>query len=69
MTVEEAFASATYHAAESLGIEDKIGSIEFEKQADLIVWDVESLDDIPNRTNSLPIRSVIKRGKHFEVSG
>ena len=68
MTVDEAFASATYHAAESLGIEDKIGSIELGKQADLIVWDVQSLKDIPNRSEALPIQAVIKRGKHFEVS-
>jgi len=68
MTVEEAFASATYHAAQSLVIGSNVGSIEIGKQADLIIWEVSALKDIPNRNKSLPIRAVIKRGKVFEVS-
>ena len=68
LTIEEAFAAATYHAAQSLGIEYRVGSIEVGKQADLIVWDVESLEEIPSREDTLPIRAVFKRGKRFEVS-
>ena len=68
LTIEEAFAAATYHAAQSLGIEYRVGSIEIGKQADLIVWDVESLEEIPSREDTLPIRAVFKRGKRFEVS-
>lgn len=68
MTVEEAFSSATYHSARSLGLENTVGSIEIGKQADLIIWSINSLEEIPNRESGLPIHAVIKNGKTFEVN-
>ncbi len=62
MTVEEAYKSATYSGAKALGIEDDVGSIEIGKKADLIVWKLDSLLDIPYYVSNHPIGKVIKNG-------
>ena len=63
MTVEESFQAATYHSAKALELEDKIGSIEVGKSADLIVWGISSLLDIPYYVSNHPIRYVMKNGE------
>lgn len=55
----EAIASATRVAAEKVGVEAELGTLEPGKQADLVVLDKDPLDDIRNTRS---IRSVIKRG-------
>jgi imidazolonepropionase len=62
MTVEEAFQSVTYNGAKALGMENEIGSIEVGKKADLILWDLDSLLDIPYYVSDHPIKLVIKNG-------
>ena len=62
MTVEEAFQSVTYNGAKALGMENEIGSIEVGKKADLILWDLDSLFDIPYYVSDHPIKLVIKNG-------
>ena len=63
MTVEESFQAATFHGAKALELEDKIGSIEVGKSADLIIWGISSLLDIPYYISNHPIRYVMKNGK------
>ena len=63
MTVEESFQAATYHGAKALELEEKIGSIEVGKSADLIIWGISSLLDIPYYVSNHPIRYVMKNGK------
>jgi len=63
MTVEESFQAATYHGAKALDLEDKIGSIEVGKSADLVVWGISSLLDIPYYVSNHPIRYVMKNGE------
>ena len=63
MTVEEAFLAATLHGAKALGLQDEIGSIAIGKKADLIIWDISNLSDIPYYVSDHPIRYVIKNGK------
>ena len=63
MTVEESFQAATYHGAKALELEDKIGSIEVGKSADLIIWGISSLLDIPYYVSNHPIRYVMKNGE------
>ena len=63
MTVEEAFQAATYNGAKSLGLENKVGSIELGMKADLILWDLNSLIEIPYYISNHPIQKVIKNGK------
>jgi len=63
MTVEEAYQAATYNGARSLGLENEVGSIELGMKADLILWDLNSLIDIPYYISNHPIQKVIKNGK------
>ena len=63
MSIEEAFVACTYNAAKSLQLEDSIGSISIGKKADLIIWDIETLEEIPYYFMDAPIQKVIKNGK------
>ena len=63
MTIEESFQAATYHGAKALELEEKIGSIEVGKSADLIIWGISSLLDIPYYVSNHPIRYVMKNGE------
>ena len=63
MTIEEAFLAATLHGAKSLGLQNEIGSIAVGKKADLIIWDISKLSEIPYYVSNHPIRHVIKNGK------
>ena len=63
MTVEEAFAAATYYSAKALNLEGEVGSIAIGRKADLIIWDVEMLKNIPYNVTDLSIKMVIKNGK------
>jgi imidazolonepropionase len=62
LTPAEALAAVTINAAHSLGLGSEIGSIEPGKQADLVIWDVSTLEQIPYWLGSNRIRTVIKRG-------
>jgi len=63
MKVEDALISATYTSARTLNLENEIGSIEVGKKADLIIWDLEKLIQIPYNITDIPIRHVIKNGE------
>jgi imidazolonepropionase len=63
MTAEEAFLAATLHGAQAIGLQDEIGSIAVGKKADLILWDISSLSEIPYYVSDHPIRYVIKNGE------
>lgn len=58
----EALAAATINAAYALDRGDKCGSLEIGKQADLIIWDIPSINFIPYHLGSSHIRRVIKLG-------
>lgn len=62
MTPDEAIVAATRHAALSLGIEDRVGTLEPGKQADLVVWDVPGRRHLAYRFGPLPCRLIVKRG-------
>ncbi|HMO13505.1 MAG TPA: imidazolonepropionase [Pirellulaceae bacterium] len=62
LTVEEAFMGATNNAARALGYDDR-GEISVGKLADLAVWDVNSLAEIPYRIGHNPCWQVFKRGQ------
>lgn len=46
LTPEEVLTGVTRNAALALGIEDKVGSIEFGKKADLVLWDCKEPADL-----------------------
>ncbi len=62
MTPEEALTAATVNAAHSLGLGDKIGSLEVGKQADIVVLDAPDFRDAIYRFGTNPVRAVIKKG-------
>ncbi|MGD0122576.1 MAG: imidazolonepropionase [Candidatus Limnocylindrales bacterium] len=63
LTPAEALVAVTINAAHSIGLGAEVGSIEPGKQADLIVWDVPSVDQIPYWLGGRLVRSVVKRGR------
>jgi imidazolonepropionase len=63
LTPAEALAAVTINAAHSLGLGDTIGSIEPGKQADLVVWDVASIDELPYWLGARLARKVVKGGR------
>ncbi|MCB5295302.1 MAG: imidazolonepropionase [Candidatus Cloacimonetes bacterium] len=62
MSPVEALSAATINAACALGRQHQVGSLESGKQADLILWDIPSLNFIPYHLGSSHIRRVIKSG-------
>ena len=63
LTPAEALASVTINAAHSLGLGAQLGSIEPGKAADLVVWDLPSIDQLPYWLGARPVRTVVKRGQ------
>jgi len=69
MTPDEAIAAATRHGALALGIEDRVGTIEAGKQADLAIWDVPGRRHLAYRVGPVPCAVVIKRGRIVALEG
>ena len=63
LTPEEALAGVTRHAARVLGMEDRIGTLEVGKQADLAVWDVSHPGELAYWMGANPLRVVVKGGR------
>jgi imidazolonepropionase len=63
LTPAEVLVAVTINAAYSLGLGDAIGSIDPGKQADLVIWDVPSVDQLPYWLGARPARTVVKRGR------
>ncbi len=66
LSVEESFKAATYNAAKALDRENKIGCVLPGYQADLIVWNIESISEIPYWLGSDRILAVVKGGEMIE---
>jgi len=62
LSIEEALKAATWSGACAIKEEERIGSIEVGKKADLIIWDLDTIEQIPYNITSTPIRNVIKDG-------
>ncbi|MHB8398498.1 MAG: imidazolonepropionase [Candidatus Limnocylindrales bacterium] len=63
LTPAEALVAVTVNAAHAIGLGDEIGSIEPGRQADLVVWGVPSIDQIPYWPGADLVRVVVKRGR------
>ena len=62
LTIDEALKAATWTGACALNVEQNVGSIEVGKKADLIIWDLDTPEEIPYNVPSVPIQNVIKNG-------
>jgi imidazolonepropionase len=63
LTVAEAFAGATEHAARALGLEGEAGVLAAGARADLVVWDAERPAQLIYVLGASPVHAVLKRGR------
>jgi imidazolonepropionase len=63
LTPAEAICAATFNAACSIGLNNRVGSIEKEKQADIIILDCPNHKYIPYHFGINLVETVIKNGK------
>ncbi len=63
MTAAEIMNCVTINAACALCVEDRVGSIETGKQADLVIWDVENYRQLPYLFGINLAGTVIKKGR------
>lgn len=63
LTVTEAIAGATDHAARALGLAGEAGAIVPGARADLVVWDAETPAQLIYWLGANPVRAVLKRGR------
>ena len=63
MNADELLFAVTMNAARSLKRDDRIGSIEPGKQADIVLWDAPSHEYIPYHYGENLVRMVFKRGE------
>ncbi len=62
LTPEEILTAATLNGAAAIGMADRLGTLEPGKQADLVVWDTENLDQLIYRYGTNRAVAVFKRG-------
>ncbi len=63
MTPAEAITASTINASYSLGLGDKVGSLEIGKRADILIMDMPSYQYLPYHFGSNNVETVIKNGK------
>jgi len=62
LTPAEALVAATLHAAQALAMGNRIGSLEVGKQADVVIWNAEAVEEIPYHFAVNLVLQVIKKG-------
>ncbi|WP_285766904.1 imidazolonepropionase [Peribacillus sp. SI8-4] len=62
LTPAEALTAATYNAACAINRQDKVGSLEAGKQADVVLWDVENYQELQYLFGVNHVKSVWKNG-------
>lgn len=63
MTPEEVLTAVTVNAACSLGLADRLGTLEEGKEADLVIWDAPDMEMLVYRFGSNLTKAVIKNGE------
>ena len=63
LTIEEAFKAATWNGAKVIGREHQIGVVAKDYQADLLFWELSSIDELPYWMGSDRILNVMKAGE------
>ena len=62
LTPEEVLCGATLNGAAAIGMADRLGTLEAGKQADLVVWDADNLDQLIYRYGTNRAAAVFKKG-------
>jgi len=63
LTPLEALQAATFNSARALKMEDKVGSLETGKQADIVLWNCDNYRGIPYFLAAQTVEKVLKKGK------
>ncbi len=63
MTPEETLAGVTRNAAQALGLQDRIGTLEVGKDADLAIWDITVPAELAYRIGYNPLTHVVSKGR------
>ncbi|MGP1569890.1 MAG: imidazolonepropionase [Eubacteriales bacterium] len=63
MTPQEILTAVTINPAAAIGIQEKVGSIEAGKRADLVIWNLDSMEMLCYRMGSNLVSKVISGGK------
>lgn len=63
LTPEEALAGLTRYAAQALGLQDEIGTLEAGKACDLAIWDIERPAELAYRIGFNPLHARIRNGQ------
>jgi imidazolonepropionase len=63
LTIPEALRGATINAARALNLDNRLGSLEPGKQADILILDIPDYRHIPYRLAHNPVKTVIIRGE------
>ena len=66
LTIEEAFKAATWNGARALNREKELGTVSEGSQADLLFWEMGSIDELPYWMGSDRILNVMKKGNLLE---
>ncbi|GIS54314.1 hypothetical protein Ct9H90mP29_13560 [bacterium] len=61
MDIMNAIKASTFTAARSMMLEGEIGSIEKGKYADIIIWNINRVEQIPYMVTDQPIQCVYKK--------
>ena len=63
LTPLEALQAATFNSARALEMEDKVGTLETGKQADIVLWNCDNYRGIPYFLAAQTVEKVLKKGK------
>ncbi|MBY6187567.1 imidazolonepropionase [Marinobacter hydrocarbonoclasticus] len=63
LTPEEALTGVTRHAAQALGLQERLGQIKVGMEADLVLWDIEEPAELAWQYGCNPCREVMKHGQ------
>lgn len=62
LTPQEALSALTINAAHAVGAGDRVGQLTEGRQADVTIYDVRSLEEVPYNMGWNPVREVLKKG-------
>jgi imidazolonepropionase len=63
LTVPEAIAGVTVHAARALGLQDTHGAIEAGRPANFVLWDLQEPAELAYWVGQRPVRGVVRQGR------
>jgi imidazolonepropionase len=63
LTVPEALAGVTRHAARALGLQDTLGALGMGRPANFVLWEVREAAELAYWFGNRPLRTVVRQGR------